>query len=567
MHELLFVLRRTLLPELIGVVGGDELLTVQDAHRGLGPHHRDLIRGPREGQVGADGPGIHHDVGAAVSLAQDDLDPWNGRVTVRVEQPRAVPDNAVMLLPHAREESRHVDERDERDVERVTELNEPGRLLRRVYVKNARADQWLARHDSRGPAAEAAEGAHDATCPFGVQFQDLMAIGDLSDHGAHVVGLSRRRGHDVKQARALAIGGIVRRDRSREIVTAGGQQRDQIPDVPQARRLVIVGERGHTRLPRVYPGPAQILMRNRLAGHRPDHIGTGDEHVRGTADHKDEVGQGRRVGSTAGARAQDDADLRYHPGGAHVAAENAAIPGERRDPFLDPRTTAVVERDQRRAGREREIHDLVDLLGMGLTQGAAEDTEILSVDEYPVTVHGAGPGHDAVRSRRPVAPPEEIKLDERTLVEQPPQPFPGRQLPLGMLPSGRELIAPQHRLALLLDAVQKIVRDVLGRWRSRLGGSRSRLGGHARHTLTGSPPRTRSDNMASGAGRASAASSNRNSRATMAAIRVASIMPRWLPTQTRGPAPNGIYAYLCVVTAAEVAKRSGRNWSGSGKKP
>jgi hypothetical protein len=64
--------------------------------------------------------------------------------------------------------------------------------------------------------------------------------------------------------------------------------------------------------------------------------------------------------------------------------------------------------------------------------------------------------------------------------------------------------------------------------------------GHTRRTVTGRPPRTRSDSIASGTARAPAGSSNRKSRATMAAMRVASIMPRWLPTQTRGPAPNGI---------------------------
>ena len=85
-------------------------------------------------------------------------------------------------------------------------------------------------------------------------------------------------------------------------------------------------------------------MGDPLAGHRPDHVGSGEEHLRGPADHEDEVGERRGVGRAARARAEHDADLRDHPGGPDVALEDPAVPGERGDALLDAGSGAVVER-------------------------------------------------------------------------------------------------------------------------------------------------------------------------------------------------------------------------------
>ena len=100
-------------------------------------HHRDLRRRPGEREVRADRLGVHDDERAAVALAGDDLHPRDGRLAVRVEQLGAVPDDAAVLLVRAGQEAGHVDERDERDVERVARAHEAGRLLRRVDVERA----------------------------------------------------------------------------------------------------------------------------------------------------------------------------------------------------------------------------------------------------------------------------------------------------------------------------------------------------------------------------------------------------------------------------------------------
>ncbi|SBT46742.1 Helix-turn-helix domain-containing protein [Micromonospora narathiwatensis] len=59
-------------------------------------------------------------------------------------------------------------------------------------------------------------------------------------------------------------------------------------------------------------------------------------------------------------------------------------------------------------------------------------------------------------------------------------------------------------------------------------------------TSIGNPPRILSDSIGSGTTRCLRGVESRNSRAIMASTNTASIRPRLLPTQTRGPAPKGM---------------------------
>ena len=114
-----------------------QLLAEHDVDGAVGAHHGHLGRRPREVEVGAQVLRAHHVVGAAVRLARDHGQLRHGRLGVRVEQLRAVPDDAAPLLAGARQEARHVDERHERHAERVAGAHEPRRLLAGVDVEHA----------------------------------------------------------------------------------------------------------------------------------------------------------------------------------------------------------------------------------------------------------------------------------------------------------------------------------------------------------------------------------------------------------------------------------------------
>ena len=120
-------------------------------------------------------------------------------------------------------------------------------------------------------------------------------------------------------------------------------------------------------------GAAELLEGDLLAGDGLHDVGSRDEHVARLVHHEDEVRHRRRVHGAAGARTEDDADLRDDAGREDIAVEDAAVAVKRHDALLDARATRVVETDDRHPDRKREIHDLVDLLGVRLAECSPED--------------------------------------------------------------------------------------------------------------------------------------------------------------------------------------------------
>ena len=159
------------------------------------------------------------------------------------------------------------------------------------------------------------------------------------------------------------------------------------------------------------------------------------------------------------------------PDATHVAVEDPAVAGERDHALLDAGAGAVVQADQRRPDRQRQVHHLVDLLGEHLAEGAAEDREVLgededlaAVDRAPAGDHavGVGPLLDAA-GERPVAG-QHVELVERARVEQDLDPLAGEQLALGVLALDRPLRAGLQGFFLALgQLLEALVHRVLHR--------------------------------------------------------------------------------------------------------
>ena len=142
----------------------------------------------------------HRQVGAAVGLAQDHLDLRHGRRRVGEQQLGAVADDAAVLLLHARQEARHVDEGDQRDVERVAEADEPAGLGRGVDVDRARQHRRLVGDD----ADRSGRGSGRSRRPCSWRGRPATSrksppIDDAADHVADVVALLGLDRHDVVQ--------------------------------------------------------------------------------------------------------------------------------------------------------------------------------------------------------------------------------------------------------------------------------------------------------------------------------------------------------------------------------
>ena len=171
---------------------------------------------------------------------------------------------------------------------------------------------------------------------------------------------------------------------------------------------------------------AEFLLRHVLAEHLLDDGRTGQEHIRGTFRHDDEVGQGRGVHGTTGARAEDGGDLRHHAGGEDVALEDLGVAGQGVDAFLDTGAARVVEADARGTVLHGHVHHLADLLGQGLGERATDHGEVLREDIDKTAGDRAVTGHDTVAQvgllfhAEVVAAVghEHVEFFEATLVEQ-----------------------------------------------------------------------------------------------------------------------------------------------------
>ena len=144
---------------------------------------------------------------------------------------------------------------------------------------------------------------------------------------------------------------------------------------------------------------------------------------------------------TPSRRPHDQRNLRDHPGGPGVAAEDLPVQGQGHHPLLDARTAALVYPDQRASGLQREIDDLDDLLAVDLAQRPAEDRHVLAEDADGAAMDGPGSGDHTV----PVGaagihpevfgtvPGEFVQFRETALVQESQHPFPGGHLALGVL--------------------------------------------------------------------------------------------------------------------------------------
>ncbi len=210
---------------------------------------------------------------------------------------------------------------------------------------------------------------------------------------------------------------------------------------------------------------AQLLELNLLAGHRLDHLGTGDEHVRGLFDHEDEVGHCRRVDGAASARAHDQTDLRDHPGALDVADKDVAVGPKRDDALLDAGSAGVVDPDHGRPDLGSEVHHLAHLLGHRLAKAATENREVLRENEDGAAFDRAMAGDDGVAPGPFLlhfevigsVANEGVQLLEGPRVKQLLDPLTSGQLPLSVLLVHRLLGGGVDRLLAQLAQVGELL--------------------------------------------------------------------------------------------------------------
>ena len=193
-----------------------------------------------------------------------------------------------MLLVLPGHEPRHVDERDDGDVERVTEADEPRALQRGVDVERAGVHPRLVADDADRTTVESPEPGDEVPgVPLG-DLEERPLVDDTVDDVDDVVRLLWLVRDDVRDV-GVALRVVPRLDPWRVLDVVLRQVRQQASDLVERLLLGGLGEVRDARLRGVGLRATQLLEGDLLARDGLDDLGPGDHHVARLLDHEDEV--------------------------------------------------------------------------------------------------------------------------------------------------------------------------------------------------------------------------------------------------------------------------------------
>ena len=142
-----------------------------------------------------------------------------------------------MLLRDAGQKTRHVNERHDRNFERVAEAHKTRGFARRVDVEHASQHHRLVGHKARGASLDAAKPDQDVTGMARLHFEEVAFIDDLQDQLAHVVGFVGAVGDQRVEARLEPVSRIMGRP-FRHAGAVG--QRQKIEEIARRQQRVDV---------------------------------------------------------------------------------------------------------------------------------------------------------------------------------------------------------------------------------------------------------------------------------------------------------------------------------------
>ena len=135
----------------------------------------------------------------SVGLAQGDRELGHTGLRLRREHARPAAQDRLAFGLAARHDARVVGEEDERQVERVGDGDEVGRLVRPVGVERAGEELGLVGHHGDGMAAEAGQDADQRPAEARLHLEAGSLVEDDVDDVAHVVHPPAVAGNDVQQ--------------------------------------------------------------------------------------------------------------------------------------------------------------------------------------------------------------------------------------------------------------------------------------------------------------------------------------------------------------------------------
>eukprot|EP00128_Syssomonas_multiformis_P013753 Colp12_sorted_trinity150504_noHs@3106 len=310
--------------------------------------------------------GGHHVVRASICLAGDDRDLGHRGLSVRVQQLRAVADDAAVLLHGAGQEAGNVHEGEDGDVEGVQEAHEAGGLHGRVDVQAASQVAGVVGHNTNSAALHARETADDVLGVVGHDLGDHSLVHHLLHHLQHVVRNVGVIGHLESEALLLSVSAVVGGARLGLVLVVQGQVVEDLAHAAQGNHVVLERTVRHTGDGGVGVGAAKHFLGHVLLGHGLHHVGASHEHVRRVLHHEDEVRHSGTIDGATSAGAHDQRQLGDHTRSVHVLQEHVRVTAQTVHALLDSGSAGVVETDDGGTDSQGHVHHLADLLGVGL---------------------------------------------------------------------------------------------------------------------------------------------------------------------------------------------------------
>ncbi len=150
---------------LCGVVRFLCFLGVEHFYGACASHNCDFCSRPCVVHVAAELLAAHHDVAAAIALAERNGDFGHSSFAVSVKELGSMENHAVVFLTCSGEESGHVNQSDQRNIESVAEAYKAGAFARSVAVEHAGKEFGLVSHDAHGLTVEAGALPGIRRCP------------------------------------------------------------------------------------------------------------------------------------------------------------------------------------------------------------------------------------------------------------------------------------------------------------------------------------------------------------------------------------------------------------------
>ena len=346
-----------------------------------------------------------------------------------------------MLLYRPRQKSRHILKRHQRNIKTITKADKPSRLIRSIDIQHPRKESRLVRHDPDSPSPQPCKSDHNILGKIRHDLKKISIIDHRHNDLLHIIRNIRIIRNHLSQSRHLTTNIIPARDTRSILHIISRQETQQLADLQYHLLLGIPQEMGHTADRSMRHRSPQLLLTDQFMRHRLNHIRPGNEHMTVPPDHKNKIGQSRRITRPPGTRSENSRNLRNHTRRHGIAKKNTRIPGQALHPLLNTRAARIIQSDHRSTVLQSQILHLHDLPSILRTQRTPEHRKIISIHKHEPALDPAIPRHDPVPGNpRPVhsiiltpVHHELVQLIKRSRIQQQVDPLPRRQLTGRML--------------------------------------------------------------------------------------------------------------------------------------